>query len=224
MLGPLLHEPVTEVIVVDDESTDRTARLAGSFGCRVVTGAPLPDGLGGQGVGARAGPARGDAATGSSSSTPTRARSRGLIAALVEAAAPVDLVSAGPRFVVRRLRRAAAAPGVPRDHRLPLRAARRHGLAAVEAPRDDQRAVRRRPAGGLPGGRRLGARARQDDRGPRAGARAARARAGGSASRTPAACSRCAMYETRARDVDGMGPVAHGPGRHAARGERCSTC
>ncbi len=44
-LAPLRGAPgVAEVIVVDDESTDATAAVAASFGARVITGAPLPEG------------------------------------------------------------------------------------------------------------------------------------------------------------------------------------
>jgi dolichol-phosphate mannosyltransferase len=48
-LGPLLDAligapGVVEVVVVDDQSTDGTAALAGRHGARVVTGARLPDG------------------------------------------------------------------------------------------------------------------------------------------------------------------------------------
>ena len=48
-IGPLLRQlgadaTATEVIVVDDESTDDTAALAGSLGARVVSGRPLPAG------------------------------------------------------------------------------------------------------------------------------------------------------------------------------------
>ncbi|WP_243718438.1 glycosyltransferase family 2 protein [Actinomadura sp. 7K534] len=44
-LRPLLADPdVSEVIVVDDESRDGTARVAADLGAKVVSGAPLPDG------------------------------------------------------------------------------------------------------------------------------------------------------------------------------------
>lgn len=52
-IGPLLQvvcdaPGVHEVIVVDDESTDDTAAIAGAAGARVVTGAPLPPGWAGK--------------------------------------------------------------------------------------------------------------------------------------------------------------------------------
>jgi dolichol-phosphate mannosyltransferase len=98
-LGPLAGEPgVTEVVVVDDESTDRTAELARSFAARVVPGAPLPEGWAGKvwalEQGLRA--ARGEWVVFLDADTRPQ---RGLIAALVEAAGRVDLLSAGPRFV-----------------------------------------------------------------------------------------------------------------------------
>ncbi len=44
-LTPLRNAPgVLEVLVVDDESTDDTAKIARQSGARVVTGMPLPDG------------------------------------------------------------------------------------------------------------------------------------------------------------------------------------
>lgn len=96
---PLLGDPdVSEVIVVDDESRDGTARLAARLGAKVVSGAPLPDGWVGkqwaldQGVRAAAGPivVLLDA--------DTRPKP-GLCAELAALLGTFDLVSAGPRFV-----------------------------------------------------------------------------------------------------------------------------
>ncbi|NEA22451.1 glycosyltransferase [Actinomadura bangladeshensis] len=96
---PLLADPdVSEVVVVDDESRDGTARLAARLGARVVPGAPLPDGWVGkqwalhQGVRAAEGPfvVLLDADT---------RPEPGLCAELVALLGTFDLVSAGPRFV-----------------------------------------------------------------------------------------------------------------------------
>ncbi|MES9538922.1 glycosyltransferase [Actinomadura sp. NPDC000600] len=98
-LAPLLSDPaVGEVIVVDDESRDGTARLAERLGATVVTGAPLPDGWVGkqwalhQGVQAAKGPivVLLDA--------DTRPK-EGLCAELAALLGSHDLVSAGPRFI-----------------------------------------------------------------------------------------------------------------------------
>ncbi|MFA1542612.1 glycosyltransferase [Actinomadura monticuli] len=98
-LRPLLAAPdVSEVIVVDDESRDGTAKLAARLGATVVHGAPLPDGWVGkqwalhQGVRAAAGPivVLLDADT---------RPMPGLCAELVALLDRFDLVSAGPRFV-----------------------------------------------------------------------------------------------------------------------------
>lgn len=102
VLAPLRDEPgVLEVLVVDDESTDATAEVARAHGARVVAGTALPDGWTGKvwalEQGLRA--ARGDWIVFLDADTRPR---RGLIAALVEAAAGVDLLSAGPRFVCER--------------------------------------------------------------------------------------------------------------------------
>jgi dolichol-phosphate mannosyltransferase len=98
VLEPLRGEPVDEVIVVDDESSDGTAAVAVSFGARVVRGAPLPDGWTGKPwaleQGLRA--ATGDWVVFLDADTRPQA---GLAGALVEAAGRADLVSAGPRFV-----------------------------------------------------------------------------------------------------------------------------
>ncbi|CAA9515465.1 MAG: 2'-O-glycosyltransferase CruG, partial [uncultured Solirubrobacteraceae bacterium] len=173
--------------------------------------------LGGQDVGARAGPARGDRRL------DRLPRRRHAPAAGADRRADRSGVAGRPRqrrAVVprRRVRRAAAASGVPRDDRLPLRPARDQRLAAVQAPRDDERAVRRRPPLAVPRGGRMGARARQDDRGPRARARAAGAWVDDRLRerRRPAPG---ADVRDRRRDVDRLGPLAHGARRHAAGGQ-----
>ncbi|MUN37465.1 glycosyltransferase [Actinomadura litoris] len=98
-VAPLLADPaVSEVIVVDDESGDGTARLAKSLGAVVVTGAPPPDGWVGkqwalhQGVRTAAGPivVLLDA--------DTRPKP-GLCSELAALLDSHDLVSAGPRFI-----------------------------------------------------------------------------------------------------------------------------
>lgn len=102
-LGPCLEalrgEPVDEVIVVDDQSSDGTAALAASFGSTVVRGEPLPEGWAGKAwaleQGLRA--ATGDWVVFFDADTRPQP---GLVAALIEAAGPVDLVSAGPLFLV----------------------------------------------------------------------------------------------------------------------------
>ena len=89
---------VTEVVVVDDESADRTAELARSHGARVVPGTPLPEGWTGKvwalEQGLRA--ATGDWVVFLDADTRPKP---GLVPALIEAASRSDLVSAGPRFV-----------------------------------------------------------------------------------------------------------------------------
>ncbi|GAA3421248.1 glycosyltransferase family 2 protein [Streptosporangium vulgare] len=102
-LGPCLSaalaDPdVAEVLVVDDESRDGTARLASGLGARVVAGAPLPEGWVGkqwallQGVEA----AKGEVVVTLDADTRPAPGLFGVLAAALE---EYDLVSAGPRFV-----------------------------------------------------------------------------------------------------------------------------
>ncbi|TMQ96272.1 glycosyltransferase [Actinomadura soli] len=98
-VAPLLADPaVSEVIVVDDESSDGTARLAAGLGAAVVTGAPPPGGWVGkqwalhQGVRAAAGPIV------VVLDADTRPKT-GLCAELAALLDAYDLVSAGPRFI-----------------------------------------------------------------------------------------------------------------------------
>ena len=98
----------TEVIVVDDESTDDTAALAGSLGARVVAGRPLPRGLGGQAMGADQGlrVARGEWVVTMDADVEA---ALGLPAALVERAQRdgLDFVSAGRTVLAARPARCA---------------------------------------------------------------------------------------------------------------------
>ncbi|GGT61169.1 glycosyltransferase [Actinomadura citrea] len=98
-LAPLLADPaVDEVIVVDDESRDGTARLAERLGATVLPGAPLPDGWIGkqwalhQGVQAATGPV----VVLLDADMRPKAGLCAELAALLDAH---DLVSAGPRFI-----------------------------------------------------------------------------------------------------------------------------
>ncbi|MBB2744265.1 UNVERIFIED_ORG: dolichol-phosphate mannosyltransferase [Microbispora rosea subsp. rosea] len=102
-LGPCLRavlaDPaVTEVIVVDDESSDGTARIAAACGATVVRGRPLPDGWVGKQWALHQGlrEARGEIVVTLDADTRPRP---GLFGALDAALGDHDLVSAGPRFV-----------------------------------------------------------------------------------------------------------------------------
>ncbi|MFC6085258.1 glycosyltransferase [Sphaerisporangium aureirubrum] len=101
-LRAVLADPlVGEVIVVDDESEDGTARLAADLGARVVAGRPLPDGWVGKQWALHQGLA---AATGDVVVTlDADARPEpGLFAALTAALDGCDLLTVGPRFVCDR--------------------------------------------------------------------------------------------------------------------------
>ncbi len=99
VLAPLRDDPaVAEVLVVDDESSDRTAEVAEGYGARVVRGAPLPAGWAGKPWALE----QGLRAAGGEWIVFLDADVRpkpGLVAALVERAQAFDLFSAGPRFI-----------------------------------------------------------------------------------------------------------------------------
>jgi dolichol-phosphate mannosyltransferase len=102
-LGPCLRavlaDPaVTEVIVVDDESSDGTARLAAAYGATVVRGRPLPEGWVGKQWALHQGLEEAHGEIVVTLDADTRPRP-GLFGALAAALAEHDLVSAGPRFV-----------------------------------------------------------------------------------------------------------------------------
>ena len=100
-LEPLARDPdLLEVIVVDDESTDRTVDVAAALGARVVRGDRLPPGWAGKAwaleQGLRA--AGGELVL----FLDADARPRpGLARALAAALGDADLLSAGPRFLCR---------------------------------------------------------------------------------------------------------------------------
>ena len=100
-LGPCLEglrRLGVEVLVVDDRSTDATAQLARAQGARVIEGAELPAGWIGKSWAMQQGleAASGDWVVFLDADTRPKP---GLVAALIEAAGPYDLLSAGPRFV-----------------------------------------------------------------------------------------------------------------------------
>jgi dolichol-phosphate mannosyltransferase len=99
-LGPCLRAldgVDAEVIVVDDLSTDDTARLALALGARVIAGVELPAGWTGKAWALQQGleAASGDWVVFLDADTRPKT---GLIAALIEAAEEFDLLSAAPRF------------------------------------------------------------------------------------------------------------------------------
>lgn len=100
-LGPCLEalrDVDAELLVVDDCSTDGTARLACALGARVVAGTALPAGWTGKAWALQQGleVAGGDWVVFLDADTRPQP---GLIDALIEAAEPFDLLTAAPRFV-----------------------------------------------------------------------------------------------------------------------------
>ncbi|WP_344925073.1 glycosyltransferase family 2 protein [Streptosporangium carneum] len=98
-LAAVLADPaVTEVLVVDDESRDGTARLASELGAKVVAGAPPPRGW----VGKQWALRQGVRAAGGDVVVTLDADARpapGLVGAVAAALDGYDLVSVGPAFV-----------------------------------------------------------------------------------------------------------------------------
>ncbi|MET8146436.1 glycosyltransferase family 2 protein [Sphaerisporangium sp. NPDC005288] len=98
-LTAVLADPaVAEVIVVDDESSDGTARLAAALGATVVRGRPLPAGWVGKQWALHQGLLRARGAIVVTLDADARSLP-GLFGALVTALEGRDLVSVGPRFV-----------------------------------------------------------------------------------------------------------------------------
>lgn len=98
-LARLQDDPhVLEVLVVDDESSDRTAQVAREHGARVVPGAPLPEGWAGKAWALEQGlqAARGDWVVFLDADTRPK---RGLIGALIERAQGTGLLSVAARIV-----------------------------------------------------------------------------------------------------------------------------
>jgi dolichol-phosphate mannosyltransferase len=89
-----------ELLVVDDCSTDATARLARSLGARVLDGERLPAGWTGKAWALQQGleAASGDWVVFLDADTRPKP---GLVDALIEAAQPFDVLTAAPRFVCR---------------------------------------------------------------------------------------------------------------------------
>jgi dolichol-phosphate mannosyltransferase len=150
LLAAVIGAPgVDEVIVVDDQSSDDTADLARRAGATVLVGAPLPDGLGRQGLGVApghrrrhvglgrdarrrrpAGPPAADGARGESGRRATRPAHRGGTVRVPDAREPL------------------AAPGDADDARVPVRPARRRALST--RPHDGERSVHGARPGAVP--------------------------------------------------------------------------
>lgn len=98
-LSAVLADPAgVETIVVDDESSDGTARLATELGAKVVTGEPLPRGW----IGKQWALRQGVEAAGGDVVVTLDADARpapGLFGAMAAALDTYDLVTVGPRFV-----------------------------------------------------------------------------------------------------------------------------